>query len=169
MVTLILWHVSFFYRFTVIIAWERWLFRSLLLRRCFVIWNIFHQNLWFSWLIHLMKELIFMRSNLFYLRSEFVWYVDISFSWISSCVFFINLLMLIYFVNPSFLLKIHCFSLNDSRCLSNILRPVCTVFLISKIIEPLLLILLNSFWSTWEKVFRTPWLTRRRLIHVFLS
>lgn len=170
MITFILWNVSFFNWFTVIITWKRGLFRCLLLRRSLIIRNIFHQNLWFSWLIHLMKHLIFMRSDLFDLGSEFIRNVDISFSWIGCCMFLVNVLILITnFVNSSFLFNIHLLSLNDSCCLSNILRPVGAVLLISKIIKPFLLILINSLWSTWEKVFRTPWLTRRGLIHVFLS
>lgn len=169
MITFILWNVSFLYWFTVIVTWKRRFFGCLLLRRGFIIWNIFHQNFWLSWLIDMMKQLILMRSDLIYLWSKFIWYVDISFSWIGSCMLFINFLMLINFINSSFFFNIHLLSLDNSSCLSNILWSIHTVLLISKIIKPLFLVFVNSFRSAWEKVFRTPWLTWWRLIHILFS
>jgi len=169
MITFIFWYISFFYWFTIIVTWKRRLFGGLLLRRSFIVWNIFHQNFWFSRLIHYIKQLILMRSDLFYLWSKFIWKIDICFSRICSCVLFKTFLMLIDFINSSFFFKIHLLSLNDSSCLSNILRSIHTVLLICKIVKPFFLIFINSFRSTWEEVFRTPWLAWRWLIHILLS
>lgn len=60
------------------------------------------------------------------------------------------------------------FSLNNSSCLPNIRRVVHTIFLVSKVVKPFLLIFLDMLWSTWEEILRTSGLARGRFIHIFL-